>query len=132
MVTRGEHGVLLLGYFGRLVLLTLVLGTHVCKSYSASTLVLFFKVLLAVGIGAWAPAQLNLYAHSQLLTSYIIYYFTSVPICPIGHPICAFPVADSLDYIQHHIGSLCPIGHPVCTFPIPKSFIFAFIFALRV
>ena len=36
----------------RLVLLTLVLGTHVCKLYSATTLVLFFKVLLAVGMEA--------------------------------------------------------------------------------
>jgi hypothetical protein len=33
----------------RLVLLTLILGTHVCKLYSASTLVLFFKCFLQLG-----------------------------------------------------------------------------------
>jgi hypothetical protein len=43
---RGEHGDL-----RPLVLLTLVLGTHVGKFYSASTLVLFFKCYLQLGWG---------------------------------------------------------------------------------
>jgi hypothetical protein len=42
----------------RLVLLSLVLGTHVCELYSASTLVLFFKCFLQLGWGL-TGVQLN-------------------------------------------------------------------------
>ena len=44
----------------RLVLLTLVLGTHVCKLYSASTLVLFLSASCSWDGGSRASAQLSL------------------------------------------------------------------------
>jgi hypothetical protein len=44
----------------RLVLLTLVLGTHVGKSYSASTLVLFLSASCSWDGGSRASAQLTL------------------------------------------------------------------------
>ena len=46
----------------RLVLLTLVLGTHVCKLYSASTLVLFLSASCSWDGGSRASAQLLLNA----------------------------------------------------------------------
>jgi hypothetical protein len=44
----------------RLVLLTLVLGTHVCKLYSASTLILFLSASCSWDGGSRASAQISL------------------------------------------------------------------------
>jgi hypothetical protein len=46
-----------------LVLLALVLGTHVCKLYSASTLVLFLSASCSWDGGSRASAQLSLNVH---------------------------------------------------------------------
>jgi hypothetical protein len=56
VVTRGEQSRRSTPEIRRLVLLTLVLGTHVGKLHSASTLVLSFKCFLQLG---WRPTGIR-------------------------------------------------------------------------
>jgi hypothetical protein len=97
----------------RLVLLTLILGTHVCKLYSASTLVPFLSASCSWDGGSRASAQLKLNVPSiSLNVPWMFEYSLNVPWMFPGAYVAGLSVAFGANYVSG-------VGQPALLYLVP-------------